>query len=327
MSVNVFGLSGNKTKSAVTKRDLDSKFINVTKNLQLKVDKSGGSISGNLNMSDHKITDLADPISDKDASNKKFVKSEIKADSVLTKLYIDTLLHTKLDKNITEDLNMNGQKISGLVNPTNDDEVCNKKYLDLKIKQESTSTKLNIDSLFNNIENRLNLFDIHSILNLQKDDITAENIFYIGSDINNLLKEKDINIEQFSKRFQLVEKMYKKYLEIFEIVGDASGNIPDILKSYIFDLKIAIIKVIEDLPRNIFIELKTELVESGLISTPEAKTLRKRYRRFINGLSKIIDPTRSNEELELLIQKNLLLIDLGYVYFMENLLERLLAGS
>src|SRR6267154_751662 len=248
MSVNVFG-SRFKTKSSVD-TSVYSKFVTLVKNMQTKLDKSGDKMTGTLEMCENKISDLADPVSDNDASNKKYVKSEIKAGSVLTKLYIDTLLGTKLDKNIAEDLNMNGRKINGLENPTNDDELCSKKYLDLKIKQESTSTKLYI-------ETRLNLFDIHSILNLQKDDITAENIFYIGSDINNLLKEKDINIEQFSKRFQLVEKMYKKYLEIFEIVGDASGNIPDILKSYIFDLKIAIIKVIEDLPRNIFIELKT----------------------------------------------------------------------
>ena len=67
MSANVFGLSGNKTKSAVTKKDLDSKFINLTKNLQLKVDKTGDTFSENLSMSDHKMTDLADPILDSDA--------------------------------------------------------------------------------------------------------------------------------------------------------------------------------------------------------------------------------------------------------------------
>ena len=33
----------------------------------------------------------------------------------------------------------------------------------------------------------------------------------------------------------------------------------------------------------------------NLLSTPDAKTLRKKYRRFINGMSKIVDPNRSNE--------------------------------
>jgi hypothetical protein len=165
---------------------------------------------------------------------------------------------------------------------------------------------------------------------MQKDDITAENIFDIGAVISNLLQEKGPNIEQFSKYFRYVEKMYEKYIEIFEILDDDTDrNIPDILKSCTLftNLKIAIIKVIEELPKNIFIELKIELGKKDLLSTPEVKTLRKRYRRFINGASKIIDPNRTNETLELLIQKNLLLIDLGYVYFIESLLERLLDGS
>src|SRR3989442_2912412 len=310
MSVNVFGLSGNKTKSAVTKKDLDSKFINLTKNLQLKVDKTGDTFSGNLSVSDHKITDLADPILDNDACNKKFVKSELKADSIITKLYIDTMLHTKLDKTIAEDLNMKRHKIIGVENPTNDDEVCNKKYLDSKITQESVSVKLYIDGLLKHLENRLNLFDA------QKDDLTAGTVFDIGAVINTLLRENGLTIQQFLKCFNAAGKMYEKCMAIF---GEKTSDIiSDIIKSSVLytDLKAAIIKVIEVLPRNIFMELKVKLMEEDLLSTPEEKTLRKRYRRFINGASEIIDPQRTNEALELLIQKNLLLIDLGYIYIL-----------
>src|SRR3989441_219271 len=297
MSVNVFG-SRLKTKSSFD-TSINLKFITLVKNMQTKLDKSGDKMTGTLEMGENKISGLADPASDSDASNKKYVNSKIKADSVLTKLYIDTLLHTKLD--------------------TNDDEVCNKKYLDAKIQQESTSTKLYI-------ENRFNVLDTYNKINAQNDDLTAENIFDIGSVINNLLKEKDIRAEQFSKGFHCVENLYEKYIEIFEIVDDERSTIPDILKSYVYDLKVAIVKVIEDLPRNIFMELKVKLMRENLLSTSEVKTLQKRYRRFINGASKIIDPQRTNETLELLIQKNLLLIDLGYAYFTESLLERLLAG-
>ena len=316
MSVNIFGSSGNKSKFAVTKKDLDSKFINLTKNLQLKVNKSGDTFSGSLDMTDHKITNLADPISDNDASNKKYVKSEIKNESIITKLYTDTLLNTKLDRKVTEDLNMNGQKIIGLENPTNDDEVCNKKY---------------IDGLLNSIENRLNLFDAYNTVNTQKDDITAETIFDIGLVISHLLKEKDINvtktIEQFFISFNYAEKMYEKSVKIYE--SKTSENISEIFKSCILytELKAIIIKVIEELPKNIFTELKVKLMGENLLSIPDAKTLRKKYRRFINGMSKIVDPNRSNEALELAIQKNILLIDLGYVCFIESLLKSLLDDS
>ena len=297
MSVNVFG-SQSKTKSSFD-TSINLKFVTLVKNMQTKLDKSGDKMTGTLEMGENNISGLIDPVSDSDASNKKYVNSKIKADSVLTKLYIDTLLHTKLDKN--------------------DDEVCNKINLDAKIQQESTSTKLYI-------ENRFNVLDTYNKINAQNDDLTAENIFDIGAVINYLLKEKDISAEQFSKGFHCVENLYEKYIEIFEIVDDEISTIPDILKSYVYDLKVAIVKVIEDLPRNIFMELKVKLMRENLLSTPEVKTLRRRYRRFINGAAKIIDPQRTNETLELLIQKNLLLIDLGYVYFTESLLERLLAG-
>jgi len=62
------------------------------------IKSTGGVMTGNLNMENNKISDLSDPIQDGDASNKKFVKAEIKSESIVTKLYINTLLDTKLDK-------------------------------------------------------------------------------------------------------------------------------------------------------------------------------------------------------------------------------------
>ena len=108
MSVNVFG-SQSKTKSSFD-TSINLKFIALVKNMQTKLDKSGDKMTGTLEMCENNISGLADPASDGDASNKKYVNSKIKADSVLTKLYIDTLLHTKLDKN--------------------DEEIANKQYFD-----------------------------------------------------------------------------------------------------------------------------------------------------------------------------------------------------
>ena len=75
MAVNVFGSSGGYTD--IDKNNLvqhvDSKFITLAKNLNTKVNKSGDTMSGELNMGNNKITDLSAPISDNDATNKKFV--------------------------------------------------------------------------------------------------------------------------------------------------------------------------------------------------------------------------------------------------------------
>ena len=80
MSINIFGSSSNKSNT--TKNYVDSKFISLIKNINTKMDKSGGTLSGILDMTDHKITNLANPDSDEDACNKKYVKSEIKDESI-----------------------------------------------------------------------------------------------------------------------------------------------------------------------------------------------------------------------------------------------------
>src|SRR6476469_3181803 len=51
MPTNIFGSSSKLTKVTNTdKRYIDSKFVTLTKNLQLKVDKNGDSICGDLNI-------------------------------------------------------------------------------------------------------------------------------------------------------------------------------------------------------------------------------------------------------------------------------------
>ena len=122
---------------------------------------------------------------------------------------------------------------------------------------------------------------------------------------------KDINIEQFDTIYRCFAKVYDK----------TSVIISEVIKSSYFytNLKAAVILVIEDLPSVTFIELKGLLMRASLVSTPENGTLRKKYRRFINEVPKVVDPNRSNEALELLIQKNLLLLDLGFEHLLESL--------
>ena len=130
-NVDVFGRQFKKTESSF--KLLSNGGLNSIKDfLSIKVDPNinnilslsanglradgikitGGVMTGNLNMKNNKITDLSDPVTDGDASNKKFVKAEIKSESIIIKLYIDALLTTKLDKNIKENLDMNGFKDS-----------------------------------------------------------------------------------------------------------------------------------------------------------------------------------------------------------------------
>ena len=79
MAVTVFGSSGES--SNMDKNYVDSKFIILTRNIDTKLEKSGGVLTGNLNMGNKRITDLSDPILDKDVCNKKYVDSKVKNES------------------------------------------------------------------------------------------------------------------------------------------------------------------------------------------------------------------------------------------------------
>ena len=87
------------------------------------------------------------------------------------------------------------------------------------------------------------------------------------------------------------------------------------------NLKVQVLNMIQCLPETFLIQFNVKLIERDLIQTPENGSIGKLYRRFINKTSKLVDPRRSNNELELLVQKNLLLLDLGFVYFIEELLK------
>jgi hypothetical protein len=103
------------------------------------------------------------------------------------------------------------------------------------------------------------------------------------------------------------------------------------------DFKLNIVKIIEDLPKNIFQELKQELNKADISDLPSAEKLfsaprrgiRKRFRRFLIKRTEEIESRQAgnegtNEQLQLLLYKNLLLIDIGFVYLMDSLLRNLL---
>ena len=74
MPTNIFGSSSKLTKVSNTdKMYIDSKFVTLTKNVQLKVHKNGDSMYGNLDMGNCKIVNLQEPVNGEDAANKQYV--------------------------------------------------------------------------------------------------------------------------------------------------------------------------------------------------------------------------------------------------------------
>ena len=115
--------------SAANKNYVDTEITKVHQNLDLTpfLRKDGQrSMTGNLDMGDHSIQKVGDPINSDDVATKNYVDAEVG--------YISTPF-LKLDgtRAMTGNLNMNTHKISNVVNPEFDTDVVNKQYLENKL--------------------------------------------------------------------------------------------------------------------------------------------------------------------------------------------------
>ena len=113
--------SGSLDTNAVNKKYVDDA-------VNLKLAKTGGTLSGELSMDDNKITDLATPTANSDASTKKYVDDQ---DATL-----QTRINSKLSKwggDMTGELDMGDNKITDLGTPTNNTDAATKKYVDDQI--------------------------------------------------------------------------------------------------------------------------------------------------------------------------------------------------
>jgi hypothetical protein len=70
MSVTIFGSSGVDSGSS-DKKYVDQKFSTLSANLAIKVNKSGDTLSGNLNMGGYSIRNVKDPVNGNDAVNRR----------------------------------------------------------------------------------------------------------------------------------------------------------------------------------------------------------------------------------------------------------------
>ena len=70
MSVNIFGSSFKSSRASnIDKKYVDSKFITLTRILETKLDKSGGTLSGDINVNKNRILNVKSPQEVKDAIN------------------------------------------------------------------------------------------------------------------------------------------------------------------------------------------------------------------------------------------------------------------
>ena len=90
------------------------------------------------------------------------------------------------------------------------------------------------------------------------------------------------------------------------------------------DLKIHIIHLILNLPEKIFLDFKSSIeINNLLVKNDDLKKVVYRFKTFLRQKDKMIDPSKRDD---LLIQKNLLILDLGFIYLDQNILRMLYMG-
>ena len=111
------------TKEASTRQTKDTELQNQIDDLKAKqsdyVNKSGDTMTGDLNMNTHKITGVATPTGNTDAANKEYVDNAISGD------YLPTSGGT-----MSGNIDMNGNTIQNVKDPVNAQDAANKEYVD-----------------------------------------------------------------------------------------------------------------------------------------------------------------------------------------------------
>src|SRR5258708_12040064 len=126
MRVNIFGFSGNK----ITQSDnsyVDKKFITLSTNLNTKVNRNGDIMTGDIDMSSNKITNLLNPINPQDAVALNYLTSNYST-STATVPYLPLT-----GGSLTGGLNMNSNKITSSHVPLLEDDLVDQKYADTLI--------------------------------------------------------------------------------------------------------------------------------------------------------------------------------------------------
>ena len=268
------------------------------------------------------------------------IGNEKKSDSKF--LTLSRIIDTKLDKNISGDIYMNGYKISNAKLPIFKDDVATKQYVDnitniIQDEMDLLPTKDYVDSVTQSLPTNSTLLDkinllptkdyVNSITKPVYDEIDLYLLITTAEQISIILKKYN-QINNFNllvsgrNNFLISLKFSISMFNVYKTLKLDVKYFNEFSNCTMFmDLKHNVVKIIENLPKDMFYELKNELK----IDPVEKRSTRKLFRRILNESINLKFPDSViTEKLQLLIDKNYLLLDLGFIYFIDSLLDYLL---
>ncbi len=188
----------SKTDATSTCIPIDASYTKAESDTKYSTTSSGGfTMTGDIDMGDNKILKLADPITSKSATNKEYVDNNFLSkngglvlgniamsgqsitnlnptpqnnNDAVTKSYVDNAIKLLGGLSVTGltmqgDIDMNGNEISGLADPINDDMAASKRFI------ESNFLDLAGGTMVGNID--MGGYEITNLLRMPTTDLSA----------------------------------------------------------------------------------------------------------------------------------------------------------
>jgi hypothetical protein len=319
-TISKTGSVGKPTRGDKNKiiSNLSSKISLINKYLETKVNKAGDVMTGNLNMNNNHIINVKDPEADGDVVTKRYCEERISsACEILKKDIISQVEHDRSKirhssmllnhgDSMKGTLDMGSHRITGVNYPDSALDAINKKYL--QIAYLNNAGTINTKKLMSIC------YFVNELLVNHSEDFTS------AFD------------RQFRLKYTWMQKMILRYNRLYRRPDldtvletwkpDLQSIVEAILFPYIKDMMCLLIAIIEDLPKNIFDLLKAYLLHDKILKTPDEGTDLMKIRKFLNKFTKDLDSNRKNENFNLLLQKNLMFVDLGFIYISDSLLAQ-----
>src|SRR5438132_5978615 len=126
---------------------------------------------------------------------------------------------------------------------------------------------------------------------------------------------------QFRLKYTWMQNLILTYNRLYK-KPELHPDVESILFTSIKYLICLVIAIIEELPYDIFKELKEYMIRHDLLIKPEIGTDFMKILRFIEKFVEDLDPKIENRRLDLLFQKNVMFVELGFVYVSDTLLSQ-----
>ena len=233
----------------------------------------------------------------------------------------------------TGDINLDSHKLINVRNPDNAQDAVTKAYCDEKLDDLSKGLRTLNNHVVNDIEriDRVNaglktenqsLFDrVHNAEKKRDTYIDIESLLKVGNIISMLHLGVIGSTSYFAEKLRQVQTLYDTISKLYK--GETVKKLKEFEnQKFVCDFRNEVMRAILEISEDEFIRLKANLESNKLLKNVEEGTVSMDFSRVVNKLDRALQPgMHKYNEYKLIAQKNLILIQLGYIFIHEGLLK------